>query len=365
MDSHLSRRRLLAYGGAVLGENLIGYSRLLSAALERVITPPSLKTPYKYAKPVLSASPDKGAFDSKSVDCPFVFEHAGRFFMTYVGYDGTGYQTGLASSNNLVNWEKLGCILQRNPNSEVTRYNIALNWILRQNDVRTAGELKKVDGRYLAVYHAYPNPGLENGPAVIGLGWTRDLHHWELEPPCLRPEDGADWERGGLYKPCIVEHYGVFYMFYNAKTKAWPASEGGGWREQIGIATSHDLKKWIRYAGNPVLHNGSRGSWDDRFASDPCVVRYDNGWAIFYYGLSSSDGKARDLLAIGRDLYHPVKADSILVDAGPRGSIDEDYAHKPSVVTHGGNLYHFYCAVSGKWPDEIRGISVARSTPWG
>jgi hypothetical protein len=40
-------------------------------------------------------------------------------------------------------------------------------------------------------------------------------------------------------------------------------------------------------------------------------------------------------------LYHPIKTDSILVEAWPLGSIDEDYAHIPSVVTHQGDLYHY------------------------
>ncbi len=54
-----------------------------------------------------------------------------------------------------------------------------------------------------------------------------------------------------------------------------------------------------------------------------------------------------------------------MVDAGPPGSVDEDYAHKPGVVFHEGSLYHFSCAVSGRrWPHEVRGISVARSRPW-
>jgi predicted GH43/DUF377 family glycosyl hydrolase len=332
-------------------------------AVQAEPTPPSLETPYKYGKLILSASTDSSAFDSKSVDCPFVFTNAGRFYIAYIGYDGTGYQTGLASSNNLVDWERQGCILHRDPQSEVTRYNVAMNWILRENDVRSAGALKKIHGRYLGAYHAYPNAGYESGPAVIGLCWSKDLLHWQLDPPFLRPEDGADWERGGLYKPCLVEYEGTFYLFYNAKTETLSSAQGGGWHEQIGIATSKDLKTWTRYAGSPILRNGVKGAWDDRFASDPCVVRYSEGWAIFYYGLSSK-GKARDLLAVGKDFYHPVKTDSILVDAGAPGSIDDDFAHKPSVVTHEGALYHFYCAVSGKYPNDVRGISVARSKPW-
>jgi hypothetical protein len=60
-------------------------------------------TPYKIGRLVLAASGGTSEFDSHSVDCPFVFEHDGLFYMTYVGFDG-GYQTGLASSRDLVQW---------------------------------------------------------------------------------------------------------------------------------------------------------------------------------------------------------------------------------------------------------------------
>lgn len=321
------------------------------------------RTPYKFGKLVLAASNDAAAFDSRSVDCPFVFRHEGRFFMTYVGWDGTGYQTGLASSEDLVEWHKEGCILRRDPASPVARYNIAMNWIVRENGLRSAGTLKKIRGRFLGVYHAYPNAGYESGPAVIGLCWSDDLMHWQVDPPCLRPEDGADWENGGLYKPCLVEQHGTYYLFYNAKTKTLPREQGGGWREQTGVATSADLKDWQRYTGNPILPNGGAGSWDERFASDPCVLLDGAKWAVFYYGLDKK-GKARDLLAVGDDPFHPAKVNEILIDVGPPGSVDSTYAHKPGVIWHGGALYHFYCAVSGRWPNEVRGISVARSKPW-
>lgn len=328
------------------------------------MTPPArYRTPYKYGKLVLEASKEDGAFDSRSVDCPFVFRHAGRFFMTYVAWDGTGYQTGLASSSDLVAWKKEGCILRRDPSSPVTRYNIALNWIVRRNELKSAGELKKVRGRFLGVYHAYPNPGYEEGPAVIGLCWSDDLLRWEIEQPCLRPDGGAGWEAGGLYKPCLVEHRGTYYLFYNAKTKNLPAERGGGWVEQTGVATSKDLKAWQRYNGNPIIPNGPAGSWDERFASDPCVLLDGGRWVFFYYSLDKQ-GKARDLLALGDDPWRPAKVNEILIDVGPKGSVDETYAHKPSVVSYQGALYHFYCAVSGKWPSEVRGISVARSKQW-
>ncbi len=315
------------------------------------------ETPHKYGRVVLSASTDKNDFDSRSVDCPYVFSHQGLFYMAYVGFDGTGYQTGLASSKDLVEWRKLGCILHRDPASPITRFNVAMNWIVRENAFASPGKLRRIQGRFLGAYHAYPNAGYESGPAVIGLCWSDDLMRWDLGEIILRPDDGAEWERGGLYKPCLVEENGVFYLFYNAK------NTDKRWREQIGVATSKDLKNWTRYAGNPIIANGGAGSWDERFASDPAVVRDGKTWVFYYYSLDAK-GKARDLVALGRDPFHAQKVDKILIDVGPPGTVDSTYAHKPSVIYHQGALYHFYCAVSGKYPNEVRGISVARSRPW-
>jgi predicted GH43/DUF377 family glycosyl hydrolase len=315
------------------------------------------ETPYKYGKLVLAAHPEAKDFDSRAVDCPFVFWHDGRLHMTYLGFDGTGYQTGLAASADGVHWVRKGCILRRNADNAITRYNVALNWILRDPRLRSKGALRKVGGRYLGVFHAYPNPGYEEGPAVIGLCWSRNLLQWEIGDICLRPDEGAEWEQGGLYKPCLVEDGGVYYLFYNAKNKAKP------WREQTGVATSRDLRTWTRHPGNPIVANGDAGSWDERFASDPCVLRDGRKWLLFYFGLDAK-GRARDLLATGDGPFAMTKVPRILIDVGAPGTIDDVYAHKPSVFWHRGALLHYYCAVTGRGKDEVRGISVASSQPW-
>jgi predicted GH43/DUF377 family glycosyl hydrolase len=352
----MTRRDLLACALSVRFDESIGVALSRSSGAEALQN--RYATPHKYGRLVLGPSRMDGEFDSRSVDCPFIFRHDGQFYLTYIGWDGIGYQTGLASSTDLLHWKRLGCILKRDLASETARYDIAMNWIVRENGLRTAGKLTRINGRFLGVYHAYPQAGYEEGPAVIGLCWSNDLLHWQLEPPCLRPNEGAAWERGGLYKPCLVKIDGTFHLFYNAKTE-----EPRGWHEQIGVATSQDLKTWTRYPGNPIIPNGGAGSWDEKFASDPCVL-HDNGtWVFFYYGLDAK-GKARDLVAVGRDPLHPRKLSQILIDVGQPGDVDETYAHKPGVVWHDGVLYHFYCAVSGRWPNETRGISVARSKPW-
>lgn len=322
-----------------------------------------VRTPHKLPHLVVAPSYKKGEFDSHAVDCPFVFRHGSRFLMTYIGFDGIGYRTGLASSDDLLDWKKEGLLIDRGPKGSVTEFNVALTWILRENDLFGQGRLKRVHGKYLGVYHAYPNPGYEAGPAAIGLCWSIDLRQWRLDEPFLHAEDGADWERAGLYKACLFETGGRYYVFYNAKNRE------SGWVEQIGFATSTDLKKWTRNPTNPVLRVGPKGAIDDVFASDPCVLRLADCWALFYYTLASSDGHARDSVAFSQDLIGWTKTNEALIDVGPSGSIDSVHAHKPSMFSNRGKLYHYYCAVApcaaGRMDEietgEVRGIAVATS----
>ncbi len=318
-----------------------------------------IRTPNKLGKLVLSPSFKRNQFDSHAVDCPFVFKHNDRYYMTYEGWDTIGYRTGLASSDDLISWQKEGMIIDRGPAGSPTEFNAAMTWIVRDNDLFGSGELKKINGRFLGTYHAYPSPGYESGPAVIGLCWSDDLYNWEIEEPFLRAEEGGEWERGGLYKSCIVEHDGKFYLFYNAKKV--------NGMEQTGVVISEDLKNWHRYDENPVLKTGPEGSFDDWFVSDPCVLRCDDVWVMFFYTFSRTDGRARNSAAFSTDLLNWEKSGEILIDTGEPGSIDYVFAHKPGIITKDGKVYHFYCAVShpenprqGEIENrELRGISVA------
>ncbi len=294
------------------------------------------RTPYKYPKLILSPTGTKGDFDERSVDDPIVLFANGVFNMLYIGWDGIGYQTGLATSPDLIHWTRKALVAPRDPASKYNKYNLALSSILRDKNLRSRGDALKVNGRYLGAWNAYPSAGYEEGAAVIGLAWSDDLLHWQLTDPILTPQDGAPWEHGGLYRPDLMLHRGTYYLYYNAKTDTLPETEGGGWHEQTGVATSTDLKHWTRYSGNPILHNGPRGSAtyptahplsrkspatpdarDSRFASNPFVVQNGSDFAMFYFGFGyQRPGRACEMLALGSDPYTFVKSMEILIDTG-------------------------------------------------
>ncbi|OXM87993.1 family 43 glycosylhydrolase [Paenibacillus rigui] len=320
-------------------------------------------TPYKLGKPVLAGSGIPGHFDYRAVDCPFVFQHQDRFYMMYVGFDDTGYQTALATSSDLLHWEHLSVILRRNEGSGWDSKNIAGTWILKEHDLDAPPVLKKWDNKYWLVYHAYPEFGYEEGSAKIGLAWTEDenLLEWHRLPePILTPEEGADWEKGGLYKECLIEEDGTFYLFYNAK------NTDKRWIEQTGVAFSTDLISWHRYEHNPVLRV-SPDRWDSGFVSDPCVLKHQDEWVMYYFGYNYK--QAQEGLALSKDLLHWEKYPEPIISVGEKGTIDSIFAHKPSVITHEGVLYHFYCSCrlvqegdpTVNYGKEFRTISVAAS----
>ncbi|UFU02854.1 hypothetical protein LQF12_15420 [Ruania suaedae] len=282
---------------------------------------------------------EAGDWRSLGVDCPFVFRAGGRLGMTVVGWDGRGYQSGLAWSDG-ERWTEPDLIFGRVPGSAHRRHNAAITSLARDTELLGQGALVRIDGWYYGTYHAYPDAGYEAGSAVIGFVRSRDLVTWEETGGLLRPEDGAAWERGGLYKSWLMRHEGRWWLFYNAKDKA-----EGAWVEQTGAAISDDLVTWERVSSEPLLPVGPPGSFDERFASDPCVLQAPDGtWVMFYFGLAPRRG-AVDLVATSPDLLTWTRDPEPLLKPGPAGSVDDLHAHKPSVIRDGDRLLHFYCAV--------------------
>jgi len=323
-----------------------------------------LLTPYKLRKAVLTGSGISGSFDSLSIDAPFVFYHSNKFQMLYIGFDGTGYQTALATSDDLIHWKHKGVVLKRDDNRGWDKVGAAGTWIIKStNNIYDLPTLKKIGNKYWMAYHSYPLSGYETGPAEIGLAWTEDenLLEWNcLDKPVYSWKNGTDWEKGGLYKACIIEHNNLFYMFYNAK------NSDGNWIEQIGVATSYDLIRWKRYDNNPVL-KVSDGAWDNMFVSDPCVLNNNDKWFMFYFGFNNKH--AQEGLAVSADLFNWDKLDKSIITYGNPGELDEIHAHKPTIIFFNGILYHFYTAVrkyhegdpTKDLGDEFRCITVATS----
>lgn len=160
------------------------------------------QTPYKLNRPILAPSGEPGNFDELGVDNMRIFRHKGRFYATYIGFDGVGYQTALAVSDDLLNWQKLGVIFPRGSANAWDRVGRAVSCWLHDVDLYGNRELIAKDGKYWMFYHAYPDEGYEGGSAANGLAWTEDdtFHDWHfLDKPVFEKAAEGEWDGGGLY----------------------------------------------------------------------------------------------------------------------------------------------------------------------
>jgi predicted GH43/DUF377 family glycosyl hydrolase len=310
-----------------------------------------VKTPFKYGVVL------KGADTNELVDCPSVFRSGDRWYMMYVAITNkVGYQTFLASSDDLLHWTKLGIILPFSTNgwdAWQADGGIALA------DYRWDGthQLEKFDNKFWLSYIGGAKQGYETDPLSIGIAWTSDaaaptMWHRVEQNPVLSPKqpDVRSFEQKTLYKSQIIRDQSEslgwpFVMFYNGKFK-------NGF-ERIGMAVSRDMVNWSRYGTNPVVANGEAKT--NGMSGDPQIVKIGDTWVMFYFG-AGWQPKAFDTFACSYDLVHWTKwSGPDLIQ--PSEPFDHTYAHKPWVLKHQGVVYHFYCAVG----DEGRVIAVATS----
>ncbi len=305
-----------------------------------------IKTPYKYG---IVLKHNQG----HKLDCPSVFRYGNKWYMSYIIFDGNGYQTALAESDDLLNWHEKGIILEFQ--KQTWDANQVGGYIALQ-DYEWGGsyELQPFNDRYWMSYLGGALKGYETDPLSIGIAWSTTPHlakSWHRLPhnPVLTPDQpqARPFERATLYKSHIIwdrdESLGYpFVMFYNAREK-------DEWIERIGMAVSHDMITWHRFGNDAVIDNGSG------ISGDPQITKIDNVWVMFYFGYQWKP-KAFDTFAISEDLVHWTKwQGQHLIE--PSEPWDETFAHKPFVIKDNGIVYHYYCAVG----NQGRAIALATS----
>ncbi len=328
----------------------------------------NLLTPYKYSKPIIAPSGIKGEFDSLGTDNAKIFRHNGKIYMFYIGFDGKGYHTALATSDDLINWKTLGIVFGRESESTWEKGGKAISCVFEDKDLYGNRELKKIDGKYWLMYHAYPNEGYEAGPAANGLAWTTDenLLEWHcLDKPVFTRGEEGQWDCGGLYSTWVMCENDGYKMYYNGKTREeWP------WFEQVGMAYSKDMINWERYENNPVL-SVTPNDWDSRYSCGQHVLfdSKNNRYVMYYCGFDGEN--AMDGVALSDDGIVWEKYKDPIISCGEKGSLDETHAHKPCVIYHNGVLYHIYCAVRPTTDEEkeiygkeYRCLTIAASEPF-
>ena len=337
-----------------------------SLADDRAVSPERMKAIYEEVKTPHKVGMVLEPEDGEMLDNPTVFRHGKSWYMMFIRFDGKGYETHLAKSDDLLKWTRLGRIFSRGEKGAWDSAQ-ADGWPALV-DTRWDGPntLNTFGGKYRMMYLGGAADGYETDPLSTGVAWTDDpsaVREWTRYEgnPVMRPSDpdARDFERKTIYKHFTVDDPsrscgGRFVNFYNAK-------QVGVWREAIGMTVSDDMLHWRRVGDGPVIDNGDADK--PGISGDPMIRRIVDVWVMFYFGYrwKPGIGGAFDTFACSYDLKHWTKWEGEPL-VKPSEDFDRVHAHKPWVLKHGGVVYHWYCAVGDRNGRKVRGIALATST---
>lgn len=316
------------------------------AEMEKIFQ--EVQTPHKYG--VVFKHPDT----TKLMDSPTIFRKGHKWYMSYIVFDGQGYETWLAESKDLLNWTSKGRIMSFTKNTWDANQKAGYMALV---DIRWGGgyKAKRYQGKYWMSYLGGATEGYEAGTLGVGMATSPEVNRvseWSrFEKPILLPGDAdARWfEKKTIYKSSVIfdkkKRTGYpFVMYYNAKGDTADY-------ESIGMAVSDDMKTWKRTGADPVITRGKG------ICGDAQIVKIGNIYVMFYFGAFWKPG-AFERFACSYNLVHWTDWEGADLIASSE-DYDQTYAHKPWVIKWKGNVYHFYNAVG----TNGRVIALATSSP--
>lgn len=371
----IERKRLVLLSLLIFGGITVFAQKISKNVMQKIYD--EVKTPYKYGMVVAPKD------NYHQIDCPMVYREGGKWYMTYVVYngkdgtDGRGYETWLATSDDLLQWKTLGrllCYADKGWDmNQRAGYPALIDWTWNGSY-----EMAKYKGRHWMSYFGGEGTGYEaiRKPLNMGMASTKgditQAHPWETSPsPVLSINDKSAqwWEKLTHYKSTVYWDKNKtlgkpFVMFYNAGGIN-PANQLKA--ERIGIALSSNMTSWRRLplrtakrkTGNPVFFHEAPGI----ITGDAQIVKFPHYYVMFYFSAYNPERKynAYNTFAVSRDLvnWQDWEGADLVYPSKP---YDDMFAHKSYVLKHQGVVYHFYCAVNHAGQ---RGIAVATSVPMG
>lgn len=371
----IERQRLVLLSLLIFGGITAFAQKISKNVMQKIYD--EVKTPYKYGMVVAPKD------NYHQIDCPMVYREGGKWYMTYVVYngkdgtDGRGYETWLATSDDLLQWKTLGrllCYADKGWDmNQRAGYPALIDWTWNGSY-----EMAKYKGRHWMSYFGGEGTGYEaiRKPLNMGMASTKgditQAHPWETSSsPVLSINDKSAqwWEKLTHYKSTVYWDKNKtlgkpFVMFYNAGGIN-PANQLKA--ERIGIALSSNMTSWRRLplrtakrkTGNPVFFHEAPGI----ITGDAQIVKLPHYYVMFYFSAYNPERKynAYNTFAVSRDLVNWQDWDGADL-VYPSKPYDDMFAHKSYVLKHQGVVYHFYCAVNHAGQ---RGIAVATSVPMG
>ncbi|MBN1818466.1 MAG: family 43 glycosylhydrolase, partial [Sedimentisphaerales bacterium] len=260
---------------------------------------------------------------------PDVARFKGKYWMYYtMDRADKGIAVGIAQSDDLTNWKKVGEMLpdaddEKNglgaPAAIVHKGKVHLfyqtygngpkdaichawsedglhftrnktNPIFRPTGSWNCGRAIDADviahGDRMLLYWATRDPDFKTqmvgvASAPLDGDFARDKWKQLGNGPVLRPQ--MPWEKQCIEAPSVVRQGNKLFMFYAGAYNNQP--------QQIGCAVSEDGVQWQRLSDYPILPNGKQGKWNSSESGHPGIFVDDDGTQYLFFQGNNDGGK--------------------------------------------------------------------------
>ncbi|MBN2008391.1 family 43 glycosylhydrolase [candidate division KSB1 bacterium] len=266
---------------------------------------------------------------------PHVIRFHGKYLMYYSvppysddSHPVKGWGIGIAESNDLIDWKKIGEILPQQvyeqkglcaPCALVIHSKVHLFYQTYGNGCRDAichassengidfirnptnpifhpegnwtcgraidAEVIKFKNQYLLYYATRDSTQQVQllGVAAAPLNTNFNADDWTqlTDDAILKPE--LPWEKRCIEGASVIQRGDILYMFYAGAFNNEP--------QQIGVAQSRDGIKWTRLSDQPFLPNGDPGEWNSSESGHPHILRDRNGKTYLFFQGNNDHGK--------------------------------------------------------------------------
>jgi len=205
-----------------------------------------------------------GSWDGVSILDPTVLFDGSNYHMWYQGYNGSSRRIGYATSEDGVTWTKS----ESNP---VVDLGPSGSW--DSSELRSPFVI--LDGELYRMWYTGSNGSDQRfgyATSTNGVSWTKH----DGNPIIGRGVSGS-WDSVWMASPRVLMNGSLYEMMYSAFD---------GSNVRIGYATSEDGLAWTKFDENPILDQGSSGTWDDTFMFIGAVILTDSNYEMWYGGFN-------------------------------------------------------------------------------
>lgn len=256
------------------------------------------------------------------------YKNTYRMYYSIPANDKSGWGIGIATSNDLTNWKKVGEI---SPAAAYEAKGLCAPGAIVRSDTLHLFYQTYGNGKNDAICHAWSTDGLTfnrnptnpifrptgawtigraidaevvafknqyflyfatrdtaykvqmQGVATTALNSSFNKSEWAqvVDSAILKPQ--LLWEKNCIEAASCIQFGKHLYMVYAGGYNNEP--------QQIGMARSSDGIRWERLSSQPLLPNGSKGSWNESESGHPDIFKDRTGKLHLFYQGNNDKGR--------------------------------------------------------------------------